>query len=214
VPRGEASLSDLRIRPDYAIEIDHAICGHLEVKAPGKGANPAAWKPKSHDARQWEKLKLLPNVLYVDGNEWALYRNGVRIGNLVRLRGDVRTSGSRLAPPDSELGRILAAFLRWSPTPPRTLNQLVQSVAGLCRLLREEVTEALVREQESTQATPFTHLAADWRELLSRRQPTPSSPMATPRPSLSPCCLPASSESASLAARWGRSPGCLVRSTR
>src|SRR5215212_8001043 len=39
VPRGEASLSDLRIRPDYAIEINRAICGHLEVKAPGKGAN-------------------------------------------------------------------------------------------------------------------------------------------------------------------------------
>jgi N-6 DNA Methylase len=166
VPRGEASLSDLRVRPDYAIEIDRAICGHLEVKAPGKGANPAVWKPTSHDARQWEKLKLLPNVLYTDGNEWALYRDGVRVGNLVRLRGDVRTSGSRLAPPDSELARVLAAFLRWSPTPPRTLNQLVRSVAGLCRLLREEVAEALIRERTSEEAIPFTHLAADWRELL------------------------------------------------
>lgn len=32
---GEASLSDLKVRPDYACEVNDAISGYLEVKAPG-----------------------------------------------------------------------------------------------------------------------------------------------------------------------------------
>ena len=66
---GEASLSDLRVRPDYAIKVNGAVTGYIEVKAPGKGADPPAWKKHSHDAQRWEKLKALPNVLYTDGQE-------------------------------------------------------------------------------------------------------------------------------------------------
>lgn len=163
-PVGESSLSDLKVRPDYAIEVDGALAGYIEVKAPGKGADPTAWSARSRDRQQWEKLKELPNVLYTDGNSWALYNRGVGNGPVIRLAGDVRTGGASLTTDGPGLAAVLDAFLRWEPQAPRTLSALVNSVAGLCRLLREEVTEALAKEQQT--GGPFTNLAADWRELL------------------------------------------------
>src|SRR3989442_2454282 len=35
---GESSLSDLKTRPDYAVTVHNALAGHIELKAPGKGA--------------------------------------------------------------------------------------------------------------------------------------------------------------------------------
>ena len=104
-------------------------------------------------------------MLYTSGNEWALYRDGERVGEIARLNGDVRTSGPALAPVDDELARLLASFLRWEPTPPRTVAQRGRSVARLCRLLRDEVVEALRREANGS-TKPFSSLAADWRDLL------------------------------------------------
>lgn len=163
-PVGETSLSDLKLRADYAIEVDGALVGYVEVKAPGKGANPNVWPAKSHDRQQWEKLKSLPNVLYTDGNAWGLYRKGQPVGLVAEVKGDVRTSGDALAPDGSGIASVLDAFLRWEPLAPRTLTQLVNSVAGLCRLLRDEVTDALRREKAT--GGPFTRLADDWRDLL------------------------------------------------
>jgi hypothetical protein len=34
---GEKSLSDLRTRPDFAVQMNKALIGFVEVKAPGKG---------------------------------------------------------------------------------------------------------------------------------------------------------------------------------
>ena len=73
---GESGLSDLKVRPDYAIKVNGAVTGYVEVKRPGKGADPTTWSPKGHDGQQWEKLKALPNVLDTDGQEWGLYRTG------------------------------------------------------------------------------------------------------------------------------------------
>jgi hypothetical protein len=42
------------------------------------------------------------------------------------------------------LARILHDFLSWQPQPPRSTAQLVRSVAKLCRLLCDEVAEAIV----------------------------------------------------------------------
>jgi hypothetical protein len=83
---------------------------------------------------------------------------------MVNLKGDVRTSGAKLTTDGSGLASILDTFLRWEPQAPRSLTQLVNSVAGLCRLLRDEVGEALKEEKHT--GGPFTSLAADWRELL------------------------------------------------
>ena len=38
---GETSLADLKTRPDYAVTRRNALIGFIEVKAPGKGADPS-----------------------------------------------------------------------------------------------------------------------------------------------------------------------------
>ena len=166
VPHGESALPELRVRPDYAIAIGSVVCGYVELKAPGKGADPWVWRPRSRDRQQWEKLKALPNVLYTDGNEWALYRTQERVGNIARVHGDVRKSGKQLRPADSQLHRVLTDFLSWVPQSPESLGQLVKNVAGLCRLLRGEVADALSLERAGSGDTRFSVLAEDWRDLL------------------------------------------------
>jgi hypothetical protein len=68
---GESSLSDLKTRPDYSITVHKALVGFIEVKAPGKGADPRKFKDV-HDREQWSKLQSLPNLIYTDGNSFSL----------------------------------------------------------------------------------------------------------------------------------------------
>ena len=156
---GEASLTALKTRPDYAVRAKNALVGFIEVKAPGKGADPRKFKDE-HDRVQWDKLKSLPNLVYTDGNAFSLWRDGKLQGDIVRLEGDVESAGSKLRAP-AGLERLFSDFLRWEPIPPATPRALAEVSAGLCRLLRDEVTEQLAL------ATPaLTGLADDWRRLL------------------------------------------------
>jgi hypothetical protein len=41
---GESSLSELHTRPDFAVSYANALIGFIEVKAPGKGADPRRFK--------------------------------------------------------------------------------------------------------------------------------------------------------------------------
>lgn len=156
---GETRLADLRIRPDYAVTLDSALVGFIEVKAPGKGARARTFSDP-HDAAQWEKLKTLPNIIYTDGNEFSLWRDGVQAGSLVVLHGDVRTAGAALSGGAGLIG-LITDFLLWNPTPPRSAAQLAETSARLCRLLRDEVSEQLDAGSSS-----LTNLAEDWRKLL------------------------------------------------
>ena len=156
---GEASLSDLKTRPDYAVTKRNALIGFIEVKAPGKGADPRRFKDQ-HDREQWAKLQSLPNLIYTDGNAFSLWRNGALEGQVVHLGGDVCTAGSKLAASNSLLP-LFADFFQWEPLAPRSAAQLAVVTARLCRLLREEVTEQLGRRSAS-----LTNLAKDWRKLL------------------------------------------------
>jgi hypothetical protein len=156
---GESSLAALKTRPDYAVTVRNALVGFIEVKAPGKGADPRRFKDE-HDRAQWNKLKSLPNLVYTDGNAFSLWRDGRLHGELVRLEGDVATAGARLAAPPS-LARLFADFLRWQPIPPTSARGLAEVSAGLCRLLRDEVTEQL-----GIGTAALTGLAEDWRRLL------------------------------------------------
>ena len=156
---GETSLADLQTRPDYAVTRRNALIGFVEVKAPGKGADPRRFRD-SHDKEQWAKLQTLPNLTYTDGNGFSLWRNGELVGKIVQLDGDVETAGNKLSAPDS-LVALFADFFRWEPLPPRSAAELAITTARLCRLLREEVTEQLGRGSVS-----LTNLATDWRKLL------------------------------------------------
>ncbi|MBR7828176.1 N-6 DNA methylase [Actinospica sp. MGRD01-02] len=155
---------DLQARPDYAVDVAGATVGYIEIKRPGKGACPDAFT--GHDARQWAKLRLLPNVLYTDGNEWAVYRSGLLVGTIAQLNAHVARAGSRLAPVDDAFARVITDFLCWRPQPPRSISQLVRAVAGLCQLLRSEVRTALALEGAGHRSPLFSLLAQDWRNLL------------------------------------------------
>ena len=93
---GESAVAALHTRPDYAVSVRHALAGFIELKAPGKGGDPRKFKDR-HDKAQWEKLQSLPNLIYTDGNEFSLWHNGELVGSVVRLTGDVESSGGKLA---------------------------------------------------------------------------------------------------------------------
>lgn len=156
---GESSVSELKTRPDYAVTLGRSLVGFVELKAPGKGADPRRFKTP-HDKDQWAKLHSLPNLIYSDGNEFSLWQEGELVGCIVRLDGDVESSGSKLAP-HPELGPLIERFLSWEPIPPKNVHDLAHMSARLCRLLRDEVTEQLGLGSAS-----LTSLATDWRKLL------------------------------------------------
>jgi hypothetical protein len=156
---GEATRRELKTRPDYSVTVNKALVGFVELKAPGKGANPNRFKDP-HDKEQWERLRSLPNLLYTDGNSFGLWQDGKPVGPVLTLAGDIETAGANLAPPTGLL-LLFENFLRWKPIPPRSARELAHTTARLCRLLRDEVTEQLALKSQA-----LTDLATDWRKLL------------------------------------------------
>ncbi len=135
------------------------LAGYLELKPPGTGARPE--KFKGHDRQQWQRFQALPNLLYTDGNEWALFQEQ-RVAGLARLSGDVTTDGQKAVSAEdaAQFADLAERFLSWEPLVPRTAKQLAATLAPLCRLLREDVTDALKHSDA------FVTVARDWRELL------------------------------------------------
>ncbi|MDP3069721.1 MAG: type ISP restriction/modification enzyme [Opitutaceae bacterium] len=156
---GETSLSELKTRPDYAVTVHGALVGFVEIKAPGKGADPRKFRDP-HDKAQWEKLRSLPNVLYTDGNAFSLWQDGELVDAVIPLVGDIESSGDKLSAPPTLLV-LFESFLRWEPIPPRSAKELAHVSARLCRFLRDEVTEQL-----GLGSAALTALATDWRKLL------------------------------------------------
>jgi hypothetical protein len=158
---GETSLAEMRTRPDYAVKVKNALVGFIEVKAPGKGADPRKWKT-GHDKEQWDKLKALPNLLYTDGDSFSLWRDGVLVGQIVHLDGGIEHAGAKLAAPQTFLP-LLSDFLTWNPIPPRSATELARVSARLCRFLRDEVLEQLGASEKNAK---LTDLKDDWKALL------------------------------------------------
>ena len=162
---GETKLERLG-KPDYGIHINGLLAGYVELKAPGVGANPSRFK--GHNKDQWKRFKSIPNILYCDGNEWAIFRNGEREGKMVRLAGDVAADGNKaVADQDAKaVENLLRIFFSWVPIIPTRkgkidLKGFAEMLAPLCRRLRDDVTEALAET-----GTPLVELAANWRQLL------------------------------------------------
>lgn len=156
---GESSIADLKTRPDFAVQRHGALVGYIEVKAPRKGADPRRFKDK-HDRDQWLKLKVLPNLIYTDGNGFSLWRDGELVGKIVRLDGDIATDGGAITEAPG-LAALFDDFLSWEPIPPRSPKHLAELTARVCRLMRDEVAEQLTLGNPA-----LTELARDWRALL------------------------------------------------
>ncbi|HHS96855.1 MAG TPA: DNA methyltransferase [Chloroflexi bacterium] len=157
----EVKAKEVGGRPDIGIEVDGLLVGFVELKAPGKGANPARFK--GADREQWEKFRNLPNLIYTDGSNWALYRTGERVGKMVRLSGDVTSEGAdAVDPADAEaLLALLSDFLHWEPLVPTSPRALAHALAPLCRLLRSDVLEAL-----QTPGSYISSVASEWRKYF------------------------------------------------
>lgn len=168
---GETKLPGRMGKPDYAVHSAKVLVGYVELKAPGLGANPIRFT--GHNLDQWKRFSAIPNLIYCDGNEWALYRNGESARPPgqppVRLSGDVARDGkSAVSPNDAQaVFGLLKDFLSWQPIIPSTakgeidLKGLAGLLAPLCRMLRVDVTDALKDPQ-----SPLVDLARDWRQLL------------------------------------------------
>lgn len=160
VPKGESQAEKIG-RPDFGIAVKGLLVGYVELKAPGKGADPRYFK--GHDKKQWERFQLLPNIIYTDGNQWALYQRGSLVDNRINLHGDVMKSGVRAVKEDdaSRIEDMLWKFFSWRPIVPESASQLARQLAPLCRLLRNEV-----REQLEDSGSVLSRLAGEWRDLL------------------------------------------------
>lgn len=148
-------------RPDIGVTTSGLLTGHIELKQPGKGANPKKFSRR--DREQWTKFKNLPNLVYSDGIEFAHYRSGERVGKLVRLTGDITVDGAEvLTKKDAErLIELFREFLRWRPVVPKRPRAMAELLAPVCRLLREDVETALEDED-----SPLAYLAQDWRRVF------------------------------------------------
>jgi len=153
--------------PDFAVLASDLLAGYVELKAPGTGADPRRFK--GHNRDQWKRFQAIPNLLYTDGNEWGLYRSGKRERPIARLSGEVAADGKKaVTEKDARaVWEILADFLQWQPIIPRKasgkidLDSFAEMLAPLCRMLREDVADAL-KDPDS----PLVELAGDWRQLL------------------------------------------------
>ena len=162
--RTETHLSEHKVRPDIAVYVDGLIYGYVELKAPGLGADAPKLKGE-HNKKQWEKLKGLPNLIYTDGREWSLYRNGTNLDGLpmVRLQGDPTDKGNAAtgASDADQLERLFQRFFDWQPNVPHTPSGLAKYLAPLTRFLRSEVESALGRPGSAVGL-----LAREWRQFF------------------------------------------------
>lgn len=161
---GEVHLKALGTRPDFGVDVGGQLVGFIEVKAPGRGVPPEC-SLSARERRQWEKLKTLPNVMYTDGTKWAHYTYGA-CDCRTTLSGDLNHVGADLRVEDGDFVEMVKRFLRWPSAQPPSLRVLIKTLAGLCRLMRDEVTNILEREDRGISARPFTHIARDWQRLL------------------------------------------------
>ena len=157
--RTEVRQDDVEGRPDMGVIADKLLVGHIELKAPDVGARPEQFTGANR--RQFQRFCALPNLIYTDGTTWSLYRSGERVGR-VAIAADIRDGADGLlADKLPNFRTLLADFLQWSPITPTNAAALAQFIAPLSRILRDEVSAALVRGNE-----PISLLANEWRGTL------------------------------------------------
>ena len=164
--RTEVDPDDVDGRPDLGITMDWLLVGHVELKAPGVGAQPERFALRSRNGKQWERFKALPNLIYTDGSEWSLFRSG-DLAYRVRIADDITGSTSSLISSilyDEQLKKLdnlLRDFMNWEPVVPATPQGIAQFLAPLTRVLRDDVSTELGRQD-----SPMKVLADEWRGLL------------------------------------------------
>ncbi|KRE97552.1 hypothetical protein ASG76_02260 [Nocardioides sp. Soil774] len=143
--------------------------GHVELKAPDKGADPTNPRGKgnwtAHDLEQWKKLDKHPNLLYCNGFEWTLIRGGVQVGHV-----DLDDySHDRLTEADvKNFAELVGDFVGWRPIAPRTARALAKRLAPLARILREAVAFEITKANNShdPSRSRLVQLHNTWQQTL------------------------------------------------
>ena len=160
VAKTESRVDEIHGRPDLGVGRLSGLTGHIELKAPGRGANPNRFKGRDRD--QWNNFKNLPNLIYTDGLEWTLFHTGKRVDR-VQLSGDLTADGAgAVTMTDAQqLGGLLQTFFSWQPIAPATARRLAETLAPLARLLRRDVETAL-----SDETSAIAQLRREWQSTL------------------------------------------------
>jgi hypothetical protein len=161
------------VRPDYGIRVNGLMSGHLELKKPGTSLDPSTYGVTSHNGKQWQRLRNLPNLLHTNGLEWRLWRYGELVGDPVAINVPKLISNRGKAVAPQSFSTMLTSFLQWKPSPIFTVGKLVDTIAPLAVMLREEVLESLKADRRYAKAhnldealRPFVGLRRDWRASL------------------------------------------------
>jgi hypothetical protein len=168
----EVREQDGAVRPDLGVLVGGILTGHVELKAPDTSLDPQTYGKSTHNYRQWQRLKELPNLLHTNGHEWRLWRYGEPQMSPLHVHAlDMRRVSGRLAAP-AGLELMLTSFLEWKPVPITSVSKLVETLAPLARMLREEVADALRKERAEKRngaedhQLPLLGLSRDWRKML------------------------------------------------
>ncbi|MFM9432000.1 type ISP restriction/modification enzyme [Arthrobacter sp. MP_2.3] len=171
VTHDEVREMDGALRADFAISVKGALSGHIELKAPGVSLDPETYGKTTHNHLQWQRLKELPNLLHTNGLQWRLWRRGELKHDVYLGGASIATAGKGLTA-GSSFDAMIRDFLSWEPSPITSVKKLVDQVAPLARVLREEVLEALRAERRAIKGgadknlQPFLGAAQSWRRLL------------------------------------------------
>jgi hypothetical protein len=164
------------VRPDFGLKVNGLMTGHVELKRPGTSLDPSGYGKTSHNGEQWRRLQNLPNLLHTDGRVWRLWRYGELIGEEVTLHTPslTETKGALTAPPS--FYAMLNNFITWKPTPITTVSRLINVMAPLAAMLREDVIQSLKADRRYAKKhsidenlRPFIGLKRDWRATLHPR---------------------------------------------
>ena len=125
--------------PDMAVFNSRGqIVVYVELKAPGKGADPASLSSE-HDRRQWQRYSLLDNIVYTDGLEWALYRRGNRTGPALQFGDDLTASIKVTAEVSQQAVELFSSAFSWTPSAVNGPIGLARTCARYCKMLRDEI---------------------------------------------------------------------------
>ena len=194
VAHNQVSEQGGAVKPDFGVRVNGVLVGWVETKAPGVSLDPATYGKTTHNFKQWQRLRELPNLLHTNGIEWRLWRYGELVDTPVSVHTTdlERTHGALTAPTRMEL--LLRAFLQWEPTPITSVTKSVDTLAPLARLLREEVRLALQAERRAINGgadplnQPFLGIQRTGVRCSFRAPRTKNSRMGSPRPWFSRFC--------------------------
>lgn len=151
------------VRLDMAIKNGGGqLIGHIELKAPGKSANPyhqVGWL--KHDKKQWKRLENHANLIYTNGWEWTLLRHGFS-RPLAHVILSPQADGALSETQLEEFSNLLDQFLLWKPVSPSTPKALADQLAPLARLLRDSVVEVITDNNHDA----LDNLYEKWKQDL------------------------------------------------